>query len=276
MLRDASQRERIEKLESDEWRCAAPQHEGRERSNHLLRLVVGLAVTAQCSGAGAGVELLQTGGDLGVLALEQAVTGKIALDQKRPEALHFEHPDGLRQSKLLEPINAADPLDAAAEQCASPVSNGGEINGAVRDEVAAIDLGRHAGFADDDVAAGELEPAVEPFGESKGCRRRDRADGVAAVRIDGSSRGSMKIYAADRILAGRHPRAVLDGALVHAFAGGEDAASEIDHGADLQSAQVVGARRKIKADRLELGHWSIPPPARPAPPIQPWSGACSP
>src|ERR1700730_13080824 len=29
MLRDASQRERIEKVERDEWRCAAPQHEGR-------------------------------------------------------------------------------------------------------------------------------------------------------------------------------------------------------------------------------------------------------
>src|SRR6202165_5287431 len=29
MLRDASQRARIEKLERDEWRCAAPQHEAR-------------------------------------------------------------------------------------------------------------------------------------------------------------------------------------------------------------------------------------------------------
>jgi hypothetical protein len=28
MLRDASQRARIERLERDEWRCAAPQHEG--------------------------------------------------------------------------------------------------------------------------------------------------------------------------------------------------------------------------------------------------------
>src|ERR1700738_257925 len=276
MLRDASQRERIEKLESDEWRCAAPQHEVRERSNHLLCLVVGFAVTAQRSGAGAGVELLQTGGDLGVLALEQAVSGKIALDQKWPEALHFEHPDRLRQSKLLEPINAADPLDATAEQCAGPVSDGGEINGAVRDEVAAIDLGRHAGFADDDVAAGELEPAVEPFGEAKGCRRRDRADGVAAVRIDGSSRGAMKINAAERVLVRGHPRAVLDGALVHAFACGEDATSEIHDRPDLQSAQVLGADRKLQADRLEPGHWSIPPPARPAPPILPWSGVCGP
>jgi len=29
MLRDASQRARIERLERDEWRCAAPQYEGR-------------------------------------------------------------------------------------------------------------------------------------------------------------------------------------------------------------------------------------------------------
>jgi hypothetical protein len=29
MLRDAAQRARIEKIERNEWRCAAPQHEGR-------------------------------------------------------------------------------------------------------------------------------------------------------------------------------------------------------------------------------------------------------
>jgi hypothetical protein len=29
MLRDAAQRARIEKAERNEWRCAAPQHEGR-------------------------------------------------------------------------------------------------------------------------------------------------------------------------------------------------------------------------------------------------------
>src|SRR5438067_4818171 len=124
-------------------------------SNDFLRLVVGLAVTPHRGRPRAGIELLQTGGDLGVLALEQAVTGKIALDQKWPEALHFEHPDGLRQSKLLEPINAVDPLDAAPKQRAGPVSDRGEINRIIRHEVATINVGGHAAFADDDVAAGE-------------------------------------------------------------------------------------------------------------------------
>jgi hypothetical protein len=51
-----------------------------------------------------------------------------------------------------------------------------------------------------------------------------------------------------------HPRAVLDGALVHGFARGEDATSEIHDRPDLQSAQVLGAGGKLQADRLELRH----------------------
>src|SRR5262249_58670218 len=52
-------------------------------SDHLLGLVVGLAVTPQGRRLGAGVKLFQPGRDLGVLALEQAVAGKIALHQER-------------------------------------------------------------------------------------------------------------------------------------------------------------------------------------------------
>src|ERR1700738_508906 len=84
-------------------------------SNHLFSLVVGLAVAAQRRGPGAGIELFQAGGDFGVRALKQAVAGKIASSKNRPEAFAFEHKDGLRKSKLVEPINAADPLDAAAQ-----------------------------------------------------------------------------------------------------------------------------------------------------------------
>src|SRR5262249_18751065 len=91
-------------------------------SNHLIGLVVGLAVTAQRGGLGAGIKLFQSGGDLGVLPLEQAVAGKIALDQERPEFLHVENPDRLRQSQFLEPMDAPDPPDAAPEQPAGAVS----------------------------------------------------------------------------------------------------------------------------------------------------------
>src|SRR5262249_39411723 len=54
-------------------------------SNHLFGLVVGLAVTAQRRGLGAGIKLFQSGGDLGVLPLEQALSRKIRLDPGRPQ-----------------------------------------------------------------------------------------------------------------------------------------------------------------------------------------------
>ena len=63
------------------------------------------------------------------------VAGKIALDQERPEVFDLEHPDGLRQAQLLDPVDAGDALDAAAEQRAGAVADSGEIDGVVRHEV---------------------------------------------------------------------------------------------------------------------------------------------
>src|SRR5262245_17061487 len=135
--------------------------------NHLFGLVVGLAIAAQRGGPGSGIQPLQAWRDLGVLAFEQAVAGKIALDQEWPEPLHVEHPHRLRQPELLKPIDAGDPLDAASQQRASAIPDRGEIDRLVGDERVAIDVRRHAAFADDDVAAGERKPAVEPFGETE-------------------------------------------------------------------------------------------------------------
>src|SRR5262249_18320601 len=145
--------------------CHAQSH-GRA-SDHLLGLVVGLAVTPQDRRLGAGIKLFQSGRDLGVLALEQAVASKVALDQERPELVDVEYPDRLRQPQLLEPINAGNALDAAPEQRAGAVSHRGEVDRVVGHERLAIDLGRHSALADDDVAAGEFEPAVEPLREAE-------------------------------------------------------------------------------------------------------------
>src|SRR5262249_57826610 len=94
----------------------------RSSSDHLVGLVVGLAVTPQGRRLGAGVKLRQAGCDLGVLAFEQAVAGKVALHQERPELVDVEHPDRLRQPQFLEPVDAAHALDAAPEQRAGAVS----------------------------------------------------------------------------------------------------------------------------------------------------------
>jgi Tripartite tricarboxylate transporter family receptor len=150
---------------------AATQADGleaaRTQSNYFLRLVVGLAVAPQRRGPGAGIVALKARSDLGVLALEQAVAVKVALDQKWTELLYLKHPDGLRQAEFLEPIHIHNALDAAAEERAGAVAHRGEIDRAVRHKKLAVDLGCHAAFADDDVASGEPEPAVEPLRETK-------------------------------------------------------------------------------------------------------------
>src|ERR1700688_2725006 len=100
----------------------------RPISDDFLGLVVGLAVAAQRCRLGAGIKLFESGRDLGVLALEQGIAGKIALDQERAELFHVEHPDRLRQAELFEPIDAGDALDAAAEQRAGAVADRGQID----------------------------------------------------------------------------------------------------------------------------------------------------
>src|ERR1700676_346244 len=90
-------------------------------SDDFFGLVVGLAVAAQRRGLGTGIKLLEAGCDLGVLAFEQGIAGKIALDQERAEFFHVEHPDRLRKAELLQPVDPGDALDAAAEQRAGAV-----------------------------------------------------------------------------------------------------------------------------------------------------------
>src|SRR5215831_10592767 len=226
----------------------------RRASDHLLGLVVGLAVTPQRRRLGAGIKLFQSGRDLGVLALEQAVAGKIALDQERPELVDVEHPDSLRQPQFLEPIDAGDPLDAAPEQRAGAVSDRGEIDRVVGHERLAIDLRRHSALADNDVAAGKFEPAVEPLREAERGGGGDGADGVAAVGIDRRRRRAVEVGKPERIARGRHAGAVLDGALIGALARGEDAAAEIGDRADLKLAQIVRRRWQGEMDGLELRH----------------------
>src|SRR5215472_18713545 len=111
--------------------------------------------------------LLESRRDLGVLALKETISRKIALDQKRTEILHVQHPDRLRQPQLFQPVHAGDAPDAAAEQRAGAVADRGEIDRIIRHKGLAIDLRGHAALADDDVAAGELEPAVEPLRETE-------------------------------------------------------------------------------------------------------------
>src|SRR5262249_43099538 len=133
-------------------------------------------------------------------------------------------------------------------------SHRGEIDRVVGHERLAIDLGRHSALADDNVAAGELKPAVEPLREAERGGRGDGADGIAATRIDAGRRRTVEVGKPQGIPSGRHAGAVLDGALVDALARGEDAAAEIGDRADLKLAQIVGRGRKGEMDGVELCH----------------------
>src|SRR5215471_4691694 len=120
-------------------------------------------------------------------------------------------------------MNARDALDAAAEQRAGAVSDRGEIDRSARHERAPVDFRRHAALADDDIAAREVEPAVEPFRETKRRGSRHRADLAAAVRIDRGGRRAVEIDKAQLLARSRQAEAVLDRALVGAFARREHA-----------------------------------------------------
>ena len=223
--------------------------------NHFLGLVVGLAVAPQGRRPGAGIELVDAGRDLGVLALEQRIAGEVALHEERAEMLDVEHPHRLRQPELVAPVHARHVADAAAEQRAGAVADSGEIDRVVRHEHVAVDLRCHPALADNDVRAGNVEPAVEPFGEAERGGGGHRADFISAVRIDHRRRRAMEIGAAEIDIGCRHAGAFFDRALVDAFARRIEPPGEIDHGADLQRAQVFGGGRQLQLDGFQFcGH----------------------
>ena len=114
---------------------------------------------------------------------------------------------------------------------------------------APVDLAGHAALADDDVAARDLEPAVEPFGETEGRGRGHRADGHAAVGIDRGGRRAVKICMPSSSGPAGMPNAVFDRTLIDTFARGEQAPGEIGHRADLKGGKIRGRGGKIEVER---------------------------
>ena len=58
----------------------------------------------------------------------------------------------------------------------------------------------------------------------------------------------MEIGAAQLLWRARHTKSVLDRALIHAFARGEDAPIEIDDGSELERGKVGGCSGQAEAD----------------------------
>src|SRR6185312_16322816 len=99
--------------------------------------------------------------------------------------------------------------------------------------------------ADDDVAAGKIEPAVEPFGEPERSRRRHRADRGTAVRVERRRGRAMEIGKAQLFGRRRQARLVLDRSFVDALARGVDASREVDDVADVKGSQILPGGREL-------------------------------
>src|SRR5690606_29047691 len=125
-------------------------------------------------------------------------------------------------------------LDPAPEERTRAVADRRQVDGVVGQERAPVGLARHAAFADHDVDAGELEPAVQPFGKAERSRRGYGAYGVTAVGRDARRGRAMEIGAAQFSRGGGQPVSVLDSPLIDALACGEDAAREIGDRADFE------------------------------------------
>src|SRR3989449_5727248 len=126
----------------------------------------------------------------------------ISLHEEGAESLDLEHPEGLGDSELREPVNVDDALDAPTVRGAHPVPHGGEIEGAVRHEPLAVRELREPRLAHDDPRARALEPPAHRFAEAKARRRRDGLDGVGAIRPDGRGGRAVEIDVGERPNAG--------------------------------------------------------------------------
>jgi hypothetical protein len=83
--------------------------------DHLVRLVIGLAVAAEDRRLCIGIEVLDIGCDLGVLALEQRVADEVALGEEWPCGLGDLQQLGCRMGGATRPR-----LTCPANQCGLP------------------------------------------------------------------------------------------------------------------------------------------------------------
>ena len=115
---------------------------------------------------------------------KERVARQIALDDERPEVLDIKEPHGLRDPQLIQPMHLAHLLDAAPQQRARSIAHRGEIDGTTRCQHLLVIVRGHAALADQDAAAGLLEPARNPFGETKrcGCRHSAHVESALAIR----------------------------------------------------------------------------------------------
>src|SRR3989449_3348704 len=185
----------------------------------------------------------------------------ISLHEEGAESLDLEHPEGLGDSELREPVNVDDALDAPTVRGAHPVPHGGEIEGAVRHEPLAVRELREPRLAHDDPRARALEPPAHRFAEAKARRRRDGLDGVGAIRPDGRGGRAVEIDVGERPNAGGKVHALLDDLAIHTLARRVEDARDVHDVAELEAREGGPGRGGPRAR-------PPPPPPPHAPPPQ--------
>ena len=142
-------------------------------------------------------------------------------------------------------------LDPAPKQRTGAITDSGEIDRLVWHEVAFVDLARHSGLADYYVAAGKLEPAIEPLGEAEGGGGGHRTHVRTAVEVERCGGRAMEIHEPELLGRRRQPGAVLYRPFVDTLAGGVDAARQVDDGAEFERRKVLRRGRKPQMHGLE-------------------------
>src|SRR5437667_5346758 len=220
----------------------------RERSDDLVGPGGGLAEPSHRVRREPPVDLLEAQVDLSVRNGEEALSLAISLHEEGAESLDLEHPEGLGDSELREPVDVDDALDAPTVRGAHPVSHGGEIDGTVRHEPLAIrELGEPR-LAHDDPRARALEPPAHRFAEAEARRRRDGLDGVGAVRPDGRCGRAVEIDIAERPNADGKVHTLLDDLAIHTLPRRVENARDEHDVAELEARQVGRADGRSELD----------------------------
>src|SRR5262249_8834425 len=89
-------------------------------------------------GGQTAIDLVEPQVDLAVGERAGAPAPTVDSDAEGDTTLDLEHPQGLRDPELLQPVHVDHAPDRASVARAEPVADGGEIDGAVRHEVLAV------------------------------------------------------------------------------------------------------------------------------------------
>src|SRR5919108_2350677 len=224
--------------------------------DHLGRRVGDLAEALEDQLGQVLVDLAQRLVDLGGVRRGVAVAVGVALDEQRAEVLHLQQPHRLGDAELLLPEDVAHADDFLTVDGADAVGHRGEADDAVLPKHVPVHVRGHAALVDHRAHAVAREQRLHPLRVAEAGGRLERVDDEPAGRDlrPGRRRLGRDVELLADVDRGCVPPA--EHVVVHAVAGREDAARQVDDVADAELANVVLAERDGEvplADRVGRG-----------------------